>query len=85
MLIPLALISIAMVSAEVLIWRLNDFGSWIFWVYALINVLTMFVLLQFFFTMLTKNYYRLPRRATLVHDVSVPSLPPPSLQQGGNA
>ena len=85
MLIPLALINIGVVSAEVLIWRLNEFGSWIFWVYALINIAMMFVLLQFFFTMLTKNYYRLPRRAVLVHDVSVPSLPAPTFNQGGNA
>jgi len=86
MLIPLALINIGVVSAEVLIWRLNELDSWIFWVYALINLVMMFVLLQFFFTMLTKNFYRLPRRATLVHDISVPSLPAPStLNQGGNA
>ena len=69
-----------------LIWRLNEFDSWIFWVYALINLVMMFILLQFFFTMLTKNYYRLPRRAVLVHDISVPSLPAPAtLNQRGNA
>jgi NADH-quinone oxidoreductase subunit H len=85
MLIPLALINIGVVSAEVLVWRLNELDSWIFWVYALINIVMMFALLQFFFTMLTKNYYRLPRRATLIHDVSVPSLPAPTFTQGGNA
>ena len=79
MLIPLALINIAVVAAEVLIWREFELDELDLWrSTALINlVLAVFVLIAVFFRMLTASYYRLPTRVRLVHDISVPSLPAP--------
>jgi hypothetical protein len=38
------------------------------------------LLVGFFFRMITRDYYRLPRRVRLEHDISVPSLPAPGVQ-----
>ena len=38
------------------------------------------LLIGFFFRMITRDYYRLPRRVRLEHDISVPSLPAPGVQ-----
>jgi NADH-quinone oxidoreductase subunit H len=82
MLIPLALINIAVIALEVLIWRDQELGDWVLWVYAAINIVFTLVAVQFFFTMLTRDFYKLPRRARLVHDISVPSLPAPAIKPG---
>jgi NADH-quinone oxidoreductase subunit H len=77
MLIPLALINIAIVATEVLVWREFDLEDWILAVYAVVNLVLTFILLSLFFSMLTRGYYRLPRRVRLEREVSVPSLPAP--------
>jgi NADH-quinone oxidoreductase subunit H len=77
MLIPLALINVAAVATEVLIWKEWDVTDWVLAAYVAINVVAGLALLNFFFRMLTRDYYRLPRRVRLVHDISVPSLPAP--------
>jgi hypothetical protein len=77
MLIPLALINIAVVAVEVLLWRELEITNWILVLYALINLgLTVFLVMTFY-KALTAGFYRLPTRVRLVHDVSVPSLPAP--------
>jgi NADH-quinone oxidoreductase subunit H len=75
MLIPLALINIMIVATEVLLWRELEWDDWVLAVFAAINIALMVLLLGFFFRMITRDYYRLPRRVRLVHDISVPSLP----------
>ena len=77
MLIPLALINIAIVGAEVLIWRELELTDWVLVAFAAINLILAGVLVAVFFQMLTAGYYRLPRRVRLVREVSVPSLPAP--------
>jgi NADH-quinone oxidoreductase subunit H len=77
LLIPLALINIVIVATEVLLWRELELDDWVLGAYALINIGTAALLLGYFFRMITRDYYRLPRRVRLVHDVSVPSLPAP--------
>jgi NADH-quinone oxidoreductase subunit H len=75
MLIPMALISIAITALEVLVWREFELGDWVLYVFVAVNVLLAAVLLASFFRMITRGYYRLPRRVRLVHDIAVPSLP----------
>jgi NADH-quinone oxidoreductase subunit H len=82
MLIPLALINVAVVALEVLIWRDQELGDWVLWAYAAINIVFSLVAIQFFFTILTRDFYKLPRRVRLVHDISVPSLPAPAVKPG---
>jgi NADH-quinone oxidoreductase subunit H len=82
MLIPLALINVAVIALEVLIWRDQELGDWVLWVYAAINIVFSLVAIQFFFTILTRDFYKLPRRVRLVHDISVPSLPAPTVKPG---
>ena len=77
MLIPLALINIAIVATEVLIWRELELTNWILAAFAIVNFTLAVILFGFFFRVLTAGYYRLPRRVRLVHDISVPSLPAP--------
>jgi NADH-quinone oxidoreductase subunit H len=77
MLIPLALINIAVVATEVLLWRELELATWVLAVYGAINFVLTFLLLSLFFRMLTSAYYRLPRRVRLAHEVDVPSLPAP--------
>ena len=45
---------------------------------AVVNWLLAGLLIAFFFKLVTARLYRLPTRAKLVHDISVPSLPAPS-------
>jgi len=82
MLIPLALINIAVVATEVLLWRELELDDWVLGAYVLINMALAVILLGYFFRMITKDYYRLPRRVRLVHDISVPSLPAPGPASG---
>jgi NADH-quinone oxidoreductase subunit H len=82
MLIPLALINIAVVATEVLLWRELELDDWVLAAYVAINIALAALLLGFFFRMITKDYYRLPLRVRLVHDVSVPSLPAPGPATG---
>jgi NADH-quinone oxidoreductase subunit H len=77
MLIPLALINIAVVAVELLIWQELELSNWVLVPYALINLALTGVLITSFYRMLTAGFYRLPTRVRLVHDVSVPSLPAP--------
>jgi NADH-quinone oxidoreductase subunit H len=78
MLIPLALINIAVVAAELVIWDQLDNDNWLLIVFGVVNFVLAILLLNSFFHMLTAQYYRLPRRVVLHHDVSVPSLPAPA-------
>ena len=80
MLIPLALINVAVVGLEVLLWRELELTDWVLAAYAVINLILTAGLVAFFFRMLTRHLYRLPLRARLVHDVSVPSLPAPAFK-----
>ena len=77
MLIPLALLNIAVVATELLVWREWEIGRWILVPFVLINAVLTVWLLQAFMRVITSGYYRLPRRVVLVHEVSVPSLPAP--------
>ena len=77
MLIPLALINIVGVAIEVFIWRQWDLSNWVLVAYIAINLVFGLALMNYFFRVLTRDYYRMPRRVRLVHDVSVPSLPAP--------
>ena len=79
MLLPLALISVAVVATEVLIWRELELTDWILLPYAVINIGMAVVLVGVFFRLVTARLYRLPLRARLVSQISVPSLPAPSL------
>jgi NADH-quinone oxidoreductase subunit H len=82
MLIPMALINIMVVMTEVLLWRELEWDNWVLAVFAVINIALMFGLVAFFFRLITRDFYRLPRRVRLVHDVSVPSLPAPGPAAG---
>ena len=82
MLIPLALINIAVVAAEVLLWRELELDDWVLAAYVVINMALAVLLLGYFFRMITRDFYRLPRRVRLVHDISVPSLPAPGPASG---
>jgi NADH-quinone oxidoreductase subunit H len=75
MLIPMALISIAITALEVFVWREFELGDWVLYVFVAVNLVLAAVLLASFFRMITRGYYRLPRRVRLVHDIAVPSLP----------
>ncbi len=77
MLIPMALINIIVAATEVLLWRELEWDNWVLAVFAVVNVVLMVVMFGFFFRLITRNFYRLPRRVRLVHDISVPSLPAP--------
>ncbi len=77
MLLPLALINVAVIAVEVLIQEEADLGGWVRWPYALINWGLSIALLMAFFRLLTARLYRLPRRVILVRDIQVPSLPAP--------
>lgn len=76
MLLPMALINIAVIAVEVLVWQ-EWFGSWILAPYAVINIALAVGLLMLFFRLITANLYRLPRRVILVRDIQVPDLPAP--------
>jgi NADH-quinone oxidoreductase subunit H len=82
MLIPLALLNIMVVMTEVLLWRELEWDNWVLAVFAVINIVLTIVLVGFFFRLITRSFYRLPRRVRLVHDVSVPSLPAPGPAAG---
>ena len=79
MLIPLALINVVIVAVEVLLWRELELSDWVLAAYIAINAVLAVLLFGFFFRMITRDYYRLPRRVRLEHDISVPSLPAPAL------
>ncbi len=82
MLIPMALINIIVAATEVLLWRELEWGNWVLAVFAVINIALMIGLIGFFFRLITRDYYRLPIRVRLVHDISVPSLPAPGPAAG---
>jgi hypothetical protein len=82
MLIPMALINIIVIATEVLLWRELEWDNWVLAPFALFNIALMFAMIGFFFRLNTRNYYRLPRRVRLVHDISVPSLPAPGPAAG---
>ena len=77
MLIPLALINIAIVAVEVFIWRYWDVTDWILAAYVVINLALTVVLMGAFFRIITSGLYKMPRRVRLVGDIGVPSLPAP--------
>ncbi len=77
MLIPMALISIAVVAVQVLLWRELELTDWVLVLYAIINFGMAYFMLTAFFRFLTAGFYRLPTRVRLVSEVSVPSLPAP--------
>jgi NADH-quinone oxidoreductase subunit H len=79
MLIPLALINVVVVAIEVLLWRELELTDWVLAAFVAINAVLTVALVMFFFRMITRDYYRLPRRVRLEHDISVPSLPAPQL------
>ncbi len=78
MLLPLALVSIAIVAVEILVWGETDAGNWIQAPYALINIVIGGALIVGFYRFMTRGYYIQPTRARLYEDISVPSLPAPS-------
>jgi NADH-quinone oxidoreductase subunit H len=77
MLLPLALINIAVLAIEVLIWEEADLGDWVLAVYALVNIALAVGLVMLFFRFITAKMYRLPRRVILVPGIQVPALPAP--------
>jgi NADH-quinone oxidoreductase subunit H len=77
MLIPMALINIVIAATEVFLWRQLEWSNWVLAAFVAINLVLMVLIIGFFFRMITRSFYRLPRRVRLVHDVSVPSLPAP--------
>jgi NADH-quinone oxidoreductase subunit H len=77
MLLPLALVNIAVLAIEVLIWEEADLGDWVLAVYALVNIALAIGLVMLFFRFITAKMYRLPRRVILVPGIQVPSLPAP--------
>jgi NADH-quinone oxidoreductase subunit H len=77
MLLPLALINIAVLAIEVLIWQEADLGDWVLAVYAIVNIALAAGLLMLFFRIVTAKMYRLPRRVILVPGIQVPALPAP--------
>jgi NADH-quinone oxidoreductase subunit H len=85
MLIPLALLNIVIVGTEVLLWRELELGNWVLGVFAVINYGLAAILLMAFFRFITRDYYRLPRRVRLEHDISVPAIPAPSSQAAPSA
>jgi NADH-quinone oxidoreductase subunit H len=78
MLIPLALISITIVATEVLLWRELEVTDWVLALYAVVNFALAAGLIVLFFRMITRTFYRLPRRVRLVHEIAVPNLPAPA-------
>jgi NADH-quinone oxidoreductase subunit H len=78
MLIPLALINVVVVAVEVLLWRELELTDWVLAAYVVINAVLALALIVFFFRLITRDFYRLPRRVRLEHDISVPSLPAPA-------
>jgi NADH-quinone oxidoreductase subunit H len=79
MLLPLGLLNIAIIAVEVLIWREFEVDSTLMLpIMGVVNWLLAGLLIAFFFKLVTARLYRLPTRAKLVHDISVPSLPAPS-------
>jgi NADH-quinone oxidoreductase subunit H len=85
MLIPLALLNLAVVGVEVLIWRQFELSDWVLLPFALVNFAIAAGALVLFFRIITASLYRLPTRARLVGDISVPSLPAPTPAAGGAA
>lgn len=85
MLIPLAIINVIIVAVEVLLWRELELGNWVLGVFAVVNLALALFLFSAFFRFLTRDYYRMPRRVRLEHDVSVPSLPAPAGQAATSA
>jgi NADH-quinone oxidoreductase subunit H len=77
MLIPLALLNIAIVATELLLWRELELGRWVLLPFALVNAALAIWLVITFLRIITAGYYRLPRRVRLVKEIAVPSLPAP--------
>jgi len=75
MLIPLALINVAIVAVEVFVWRYWDVTDWVLAAYVAVNFVLTFVFVGMFFRIVTSGFYRLPRRVVLHSDIGVPSLP----------
>jgi hypothetical protein len=59
-----------------------ELSDWVLAAYVAINMALAAILFAYFFRMITRDFYRLPRRVRLVHDVSVPSLPAPGPASG---
>lgn len=78
MLIPLAIVNIAIVATELFIWDQLGANNNILFALVVINSVLAVLMLQWSFTRMTAQFYRLPRRVRLVGEVSVPSLPAPS-------
>jgi NADH-quinone oxidoreductase subunit H len=77
MLLPLALINVAVIATEVLIWQEGGLGGWVLAPYAVVNMALAVALVVLFFRIVTARFYRLPTRVILVRDIQVPALPAP--------
>jgi NADH-quinone oxidoreductase subunit H len=78
MLIPLALLNIAVVAVEVFVWRYWETSDWILAAFVVVNTIIAVLSIRAFLRIITSGFYRLPRRVRLVHDISVPNLPAPA-------
>jgi NADH-quinone oxidoreductase subunit H len=79
MLLPIALINIAVLAAEVLAWQeWFDNKNWFLVPIALINIALAAGLMVMFFRIVTARLYRMPTRVILVRDIQVPALPAPA-------
>ena len=65
MLIPLALINVAIVAVEVFIWRYWDVTDWILAAYVVINLVLTIFFIGMFFRIITAGLYSMPRRVRL--------------------
>ncbi len=77
LLIPLALVNLVVVATEVLVWKELELSNWALAAFAVVNLVLAVVLFAAFLRLLTAHLYRLPRRARLVSEVSVPALAAP--------
>ncbi len=72
-LLPLALVNIVVSAFEVLMWQEYDISAGIVLpIFAVVNFALAGVLIYGFTSVMTKPFERLPKRARLVHDISVP-------------
>jgi NADH-quinone oxidoreductase subunit H len=72
-LLPLALVNILLSAFEVLMWQEYDISAGVVLpIFAVVNFVLAGVLIYGFTSVMTKPFERLPKRARLVHDISVP-------------
>jgi NADH-quinone oxidoreductase subunit H len=72
-LLPLALVNILLSAFEVLMWQEYDISAGVVLpIFAVVNFALAGVLIYGFTSVMTQPFERLPKRARLVHDISVP-------------